>query len=175
MQENKNFFSGEEDMELHLWNYIDGIAEAKERTAIEKLIAENAQWHIKYSELLEVHQILNSTELEQPSLRFTKNVMEEISKLHIAPAAKDYINKKIIWGIAAFFITIILGMLVYLVGQISWSTGSADVIKIDFGKLNYSKVYSSTFVNIFMMLNIVLALMLLDKYLSNKRKKLTGA
>src|SRR5678816_37418 len=96
------------DIEVRLWEYIDGLSSNEEKTVIEKLVSENAEWKAKYHELLEVHQSLNLVELEEPSLRFTKNVMEEIAKYQIAPATKTYINSKMIWGIGIFFITCLL-------------------------------------------------------------------
>src|SRR5512138_3295643 len=102
----KNSPLGSGGIEKQLWDYIDGLSSNEERSSIEKLLQSNLEWKNKYHELLEVQEMLKSSELEQPSMRFTKNVMEEIAKLHIAPATKNYINKKIIWGIAAFFITL---------------------------------------------------------------------
>src|SRR5689334_8231251 len=108
------------EMEVRLWEYIDGLASESQKAAIEKLIGENAEWRAKYHELLDVHQLIGSAELEEPSLRFTKNVMEEIARYHIAPATRNYINKKVIWGIAVFFIVLIVGFLVYGFGQVDW-------------------------------------------------------
>ena len=159
-----------DNMELRLWEYIDGFSE--EQPVIERLIAENAEWKAKYAELLDVHNLVQSSELEEPSLRFTKNVMEEIARLQIAPAAKKYINTKIIWGIAAFFITVIAGFLVYGVSQINWSAGSSSGSgMVDFSAVDYSRMFNNSFVNFFMMINVVLGLMLLDRYLAMKRKK----
>ena len=157
--------------EERLWDYIDGIASPQEKTVIEQLLENDAEWKAKYSELLEVQQLLNSSELEAPSMRFTKNVMEEIAKLHIAPATKTYINKKIIWGIGIFFITLLVGFLVYGFGQIDWTVQSDTKLPVDFGKVDYSKIFSNTFVNIFMMINVILGLFLLDRFLASKRKK----
>ena len=160
-----------ENIEERLWNYIDGSATVDERSVIEKLLQENAAWRAKYHELLEVNQLLASSELEEPSLRFTKNVMEQIGKLHIAPATKTYINKKIIWGIAIFFITIIVGFLTYGFGQMDWTSKGNVNNPIDLTNIDYSKFFKNTYMNIFMMINIVLGLFLLDRYLANKRKK----
>ncbi|HRO70936.1 MAG TPA: hypothetical protein PK951_11170, partial [Chitinophagaceae bacterium] len=66
--------------EVRLWEYIDGLSSAEEKSVIEELIENNTQWRVKYKELLEVQQLLQSSELEEPSMRFTRNVMEEISK-----------------------------------------------------------------------------------------------
>lgn len=163
-----------DDMESRLWEFIDGMADASQRSVIEELIRENAAWKIKYQELLELHQSINLIELEQPSLRFTKNVMEEISKLHIAPAAKTYINSKVIFGIAAFFITIIIGFVVYALAQVNWSAASdaKSSLGFDLTNVDYSVIFSNTFVNAFMMLNVILGLMLFDRYLSNKKKEM---
>ena len=97
-----------EGMETRLWDYIDGLSSNEEKTVIEQLLEDNREWKEKYHELLDVHQLMQSSELEHPSMRFSKNVMEEISRLHIAPAAKTYINKNIIRGIVIFFVTTML-------------------------------------------------------------------
>ncbi len=164
----------EMEIETRLWDYIDGTADATETAAVQKLIADNAEWRAKYSELLEVHSLIDLTELEQPSMRFTKNVMEEIAKYNIAPATKNYINKKIIWSIGLFFITIIAGLVTYSIAQIDWSAASNanSSIGIDFTAVDYSPVLSNTFVNIFMMANVVLGLMLLDRFLTKKKTAL---
>lgn len=164
------------NIEERLWNFIDGTVSSDEKSVIEKLLGSDAEWKAKYHELLQVNNLLKSSAMEEPSMRFTKNVMEEISKLHIAPATKSYINKKIIWGIGFFFITLIVGFLIYGFGQMDFTsdpetTLSKNINKIDFSKLDLSKFFSNTWVNVFMMVNVVLGLFLLDVYLSNKRKE----
>ena len=160
-----------EEIELKLWDYIDGALPSGEKSTIDKLIKENAAWKHKYAELLELQQLIQSTELEHPSMRFTRNVMEEISKYQIAPATKKYINNKIIWGIAIFFLTIIVSFVIYGFSQVDWSDKSSSIIGVDLGKVDYSKFFNNTYINIFMMMNVVLGLMLLDRILSNKRKQ----
>src|SRR5215218_1240170 len=165
------------DMEQRLWEYIDGFSTAEEKSVIEMLIRENKQWRDLYQELLQVNSSLSNIDLEQPSLRFTKNVMEEIAKYQIAPATKNYINNKIIYGIAAFFILSIVGFLIYGIGQINWTVSSqaSNPIGIDLTKVDYGRMFNNTVMNIFMMLNAVLGLMLLDRYIAEKRKKLYNA
>lgn len=162
---------GAGNTEERLWNYIDGTVTAAEKTLIEQLLESNAEWQAKYRELLEVNQLLQSTELEEPSMRFSKNVMEGISKLHIAPSTRSYINKKIIWGLGFFFIAMFVGFLVYGFGQINFSGTEGGTISKNLDKIDYSKIFSNTWMNIFMMINVVIGLVLLDNYLSNKRKE----
>ena len=158
-------------IEQQLWSFIDGNSTKEERSAIEKLLETNLEWKKKYSELLDIHQMIKSADMEQPSMRFTKNVMEEIAKYHVAPATKNYINKKIIWGIGGFFITLIVGFLIYGFAQVDWNTQGDSKLPIDFSKVDLSKILNNNFVNAFMMVNVLLGLVLLDRILASKRKK----
>lgn len=159
------------NMEERLWEYIDGACPAEDRLFIEQLIADNQEWRTKYQELLQLQDLMaHHLELDDPSMRFTQNIMEAISKEHIAPAAKTYINKRIIWGVAGFFMVSIVGLLIVGIAQVNWSADSTDsslinLNKIDFNKIDVSKFFNSTSSSIFMMINVVLGLMLLDMYL----------
>jgi hypothetical protein len=167
-------------IEERLWDYIDGIAGPDEKSAIEQLIDSHIEWRNKYHELLEVHQLMsNNLELDEPSMRFTQNVMEDIAKYHIAPAAQSYINKRIIWGIAAFFILTIVGFLIYGLGQINWSSSGSGSGSLPFNidpsrisSINFSKIFNSTYTSIFIMVNAVLGLVLMDMYLNKKKRQL---
>ncbi len=176
MNENdKNSPLGVGGMEERLWNYIDGTAAVNEKTVIDKLLQTDAAWKMRYQELLEVNELLKSSELDSPSLRFSKNVMEEIAKLHIAPATRTYINKKIIWGLAFFFIALVVGFLIYGFGQMNFNTGEETTLSKNLNKVDFSKFFNNTWVNVFMMINVVLGLFLLDNYLTSKRKQFKKA
>ena len=160
----------EQNIEQQLWAYIDGISSNEERSSIEKMLQSNLEWKNKYQELSEIHQLMNTADLEHPSMRFTKNVMEKIAQSHIAPATKNYINKRIIWGIGIFFITLLVGFLIYGFSQINWDAKGDNTIMDNVNKINFNKFFNNTWVNAFMMINVVLGLFLLDNYFSNKRK-----
>ena len=164
---------GEREMEDRLWNYIDGQSTVDEKTTIEKLLETNRQWKEKYHELLEVHQMMQNAELEEPSLRFTKNVMEEIARYRIAPATKTYINKRIIWGIASFFFVLIFGMLVYGFGQLNWSSGNGSSnLPVDLAKIDLSRFFNNTYLNVFIMITVVFGLFVIDRVLTQWKKDL---
>ncbi len=156
-------------MEERLWAYIDGHVSGSEKSGVEALIAEQAAWREKYQELLAMHSSLQLTELEEPSLRFSKNVMEEISRLQIAPATKTYINKKIVAGIGIFFISLLAAILIYGFSQMDFSSPGSAQIEITLEKIDISKFFNNTLINVFLMINVLLGLVLLDFYLSNKR------
>ncbi len=161
----------QQNIEERLWEFIDGHSSLEEKTVIERLLQTDTEWKAKYSELLEVNEMLQSSELEAPSMRFTKNVMEDIAKMHIAPATKSYINKRIIWGIGLFFMTMLVAILIYGFSQMDWNTGESSAITDKLSKIDYTKFFNNTWVNAFMMINVLLGLVLLDNYFSNKRKQ----
>lgn len=165
------------DMEQRLWDYIDGISTAAEKTFIENLLATNAEWKAKYSELLEVHTLMNDhLQLDEPSMRFTQNVMEEIARYQIAPATRSYLNKKIIWGIAGFFIALLAGLIGFGFSQVQWNGSSNGTnLPVDITAVDYSVLYNNQFTNVFIMINVVLGLMLLDMYLTKKKKAASEA
>lgn len=170
----------QEQMEQRLWDYIDGLGSPDEVSAVAALIAANLEWQRKYKELLQVHQLMAGTELEAPSMRFTKNVMEEIARHQVAPATKTYINNNIIRSIGAFFLLMIGGMLIYFLGQLQGGGGDSTpsqmsqysrTLQSNLDKFNWGKIFSSTYMNIFMMINVILALVLIDMYLQRKRQQ----
>jgi hypothetical protein len=159
-------------IEQRLWNYIENVCDAEERKVIEGLLQNNEEWKKKYLELQQINQLIyESIELEEPSMRFVKNVMEEIVQSHIAPATKTYINKKIINGITAFFIIVIGGLLVYGFSQINLSATGNNTLPFELHKLDISKYFNKQFVNIFLMLNVILGLVLLDRFIGKRKSK----
>jgi hypothetical protein len=170
----------DQDLEHRLWEYIDGRCSASEKADIAKKITDDLVWKSKHAELMEIHQLLQKEELDMPSMRFTKNVMEEISRYQVAPATKNYINKNVIRGISFFFLVMITGLVIYFIGQMHWSSNSTNnlipEINIDANKLNWSKMLNNTYVNIFIGINAMLALVLLDKFMQGRKKdKHSGA
>jgi hypothetical protein len=160
-------------VEEQLWDYIDGSILPHYREAIESKLRTDAVWQQKYRELLEVHQLMtNHIELDQPSMRFTQNVMEHIAQHQIAPATVSYLNRNIIFGIGGFFGLMILGLVVYIFGQIEWSQDSpSSGVASEIRNFDWSRIFNNSYVNLLLMLSVVLGLILLDYQLSAKKKK----
>ena len=163
--------NNEAQIEEKIWDYIDGTASSKEMGDIKDLIESNKVWKLKYEELNAINALLLSSELEMPSLRFTKNVMESITQMQITPATKSYLNNKIIGGLAFFFITLIVGFLIYGFAQVNWDMSGETSFSKQFNKIDISVFFNSTLMNVFMMINVILGLILLDHYFNVKRKE----
>jgi DNA-binding protein Fis len=167
----------EQQIEEQLWSYIDGSASAAEKVFVEKMLAAHEEWKAKYKEQLELHQLLiNETELEQPPLRFTKNVMEQVAGVQPKAATSTYINKNIIRSIAAFFIITISALLIYSFTQINWAAtmDSSKLLPFDsrglqLPEFEITKLFNSTVLYSLLMVTVVLGLMLFDGFLRRKK------
>ena len=163
-----------EQIEQHIWDYIDGLSTPAEKQMVEQLLQTDQQWMAVYNELKGFNEMIGSADMiEQPSLRFTRNVMEEVAKYKVAPPASSYINKKIIHGIAAFFILTIIGFLVYSISFIDMSApGSIKLPGTGVDQLNidWSKYLNSTVINVFLLMDVIAGLLLLDRYLRRKKE-----
>jgi hypothetical protein len=118
-----------------------------------------------YTELSSLHAgISEDHELEQPSMRFTKNVMDAVQAVHVARPIKQYINRGIIRGIAALYILAIIAALGYAIATSTDDLGNGAI----FSKLNLSGLFSSGFFTLVVCVNIVLGLVVVDLILRRK-------
>jgi hypothetical protein len=162
----------EQEIEQRIWEFIDGYCSGEEKEIILRQLAENPVWRNKYNELLTVHEMLQKQELDMPSLRFTKNVMEEIAQYQVAPATKNYINKNVIRGISAFFLLMIAGLFIYFIGQIHWTSSTSNSLlpaSLDANNLNWGKLLNNSYTNMFLGISAILGLILVDKYMQAKK------
>lgn len=159
-------------IEEKLWNYIDGTCTLAEQDAIAWLIEEDDLYKQKYTELLALNQEFADMELDEPSMAFSYNVMEAIRAEQLAPL-KSTINKKIILGIAAFFVLSILALLAIVLSsiQISGNLFSGLDVKLPANlKLPAANdIFNSTVVKSFFVFDVILALFLTDSYLRRKK------
>ena len=118
----------QKNIEERVWDFVNGILPAKERDQVQELINTDSQWSKIHEEIISFESLVKTTELEEPSMRFSKNVMDEIAKLKIAPATKTYINPRIIYSIAAFFVLMIGTVIWYFVSQSEFSAGSGSTL-----------------------------------------------
>ena len=153
-------------IEEQLWNYIDGNCTPVERLEIEAKLAVNIQYHSIYQELLKVNDELNQLEFEEPSMSFTRNVMEKVN-VELKPVAlKTKVDNRIIYSIAAFFIVSLVGIFVY-----SLATSNIDYT-FEMPKMsanfNPDKYITRTSMLVFLFVDVVLALIYLDSVLRKR-------
>ena len=161
-----------EQIEQHIWDYIDGLSSPQEKAMVEKFMQTDPAWKTIYNELNALNTEIHLTDMmEEPSMRFTRNVMEEVSKFHVAPPARSYINKKVIYGIAAFFILSVVALLGYAFTTFDFSTttSTAPIFNTKSLEVDPFKYLNTTVLNIFVFMDVIAGLLLLDRYLSKKK------
>lgn len=156
--------------EEQLWDYIDGLSSETERAEIAAKLATEEKFHQLYVQLLEVNQQLTThLEIDEPSMSFTRNVMEQVHH-EIAPVKlKTKVDHRIIYAIGGFFTLALLSILVY-----ATITASADLtMKMPTLDLEnkFDGLMNATVVRIFLFINAVLLLIYLDSYLRKGMKK----
>jgi hypothetical protein len=164
------------NIEETLWNYIDGNCPADEQKAISLLIASDEAYRLKYQELLSLNQQFAAMELDEPSMAFTYNIMETIRTENAQAPLKAAINKRIIAGIAAFFVFTIAILVIYTMANVNWSIGNISLninpsaLKVPAGlKLPEVKSYlSGPVIHAFLFFDVVLGLFLFDTYLRKR-------
>src|SRR5688500_2178144 len=98
-------------IEQEIWDYLDGSLSEKKRVLIEGLIESDPIYRSVYEELSILNNELRSLELDEPSMSFNRNVMEKLVFEPVPGLIKSLIDKRIIYGISAFFILTIVCIL----------------------------------------------------------------
>jgi hypothetical protein len=165
-----------EQIEQHIWDYIDGTSTPAMKEMVEKLLHSDPEWNKVYLELKDFNTLVSSTDfIEAPSMRFSKNVMEEVARHKVAPPTRAYINKKIVYGIAGFFVLAIVAILVSGISQIDFAQpGSNSFPQVDLKKyeINWSQYLNAPLMYIFLFMDVIAGLLLLDRYLRRNNEKL---
>lgn len=163
-------------IEQEIWDYLDGNLSQTERKLVELRIHSDIEYRSLFEEFKFLQDSMQALELDQPSMSFNRNVMEQVA-LEPAPGLiKSLIDKRIIYGISAFFILTITGLLIYLFASVDWSSfPEATKNAITLPELNYSALLDKTFIRAFLFIDIVLGMLLADgflrKHMNSKKLK----
>ncbi len=165
------------NIEETLWEYIDGLCDEQAHSRIAGLIASDAAWKSKYEELLAFNSSISAgLALEEPSIRFTKNVMDIISQTSAIPSVRRYINPVIIRSIAAFLLISIVATTLF--AFFSAGTGTAipakEIIipKAPVRMPDVANFINTNTITVLLCVNVVLGLLFLDTMLRRKAGQL---
>ncbi len=106
--------------------------------------------------------LMDALEPEQPSMRFTKNVMDAIEAKEVAPVGKHAVNPWVIKSIAA---VLVLCMLISLY-MVFTSANTLPDYTASISTAQLPEHFSTYILGI----NIVLLLLLAERWLSSKRR-----
>lgn len=158
----------QQDITIQLWDYVEGKCAPDEAVRIQELLVTDANWQQEYKTISLLHKnLLSDTEAEQPSMRFTKNIMEALETESVAKPAKKYVNPVFVKSIAAFFIILLTVVIGYTLSLVNWNDKTASSIDSFAAKL--PPLSNGVMLNAFIMANIILLLILLDRLLNRNR------
>ncbi|TCD11716.1 hypothetical protein EZ449_05515 [Pedobacter frigidisoli] len=153
-------------IEQQLWDYIDGNLDATQAKNIEEKIKSDAEVKLQYEELLNLNLAFGDLELEEPSMSFTRNVMESVALLPAPVALKTKVNKNIIYGIGGFFVISLLALFGYTVYNANLSLSDFKLnVNLDF---NLNSYLTPTAIYSFLFADLVIGLVFLDYLLRKK-------
>ena len=155
-------------IEERLWDYIDGNCSTAEREAIDLLLIESDEYRQKYLELLAFNREIAGIELEEPSMAFTYNVIEQIRTEHARQPLKAKVNQNIIKTIAGFFVMTLAALLIFTIVNINWKVTGTHVNSTPVKMPDIKNWLSGGILQAFLFLNTVLALFLLDGVLRKR-------
>ena len=162
------------DIDILLWEYIDGTGSAAERDRIALLVATNTEWKAKYEELLDLADSLKAMDMEEPSVRFTKNVMDIIGEGSAVPSVRSYVNPMVIKAIAAFFALSIIVTTVF--SFVSAGNTAVRVLprvvtpKVQWHMPDMQHFVTGNTITVLLSVNVVLGLLFLDTFLRQRMK-----
>ena len=150
-----------------IWDYIDGTCSPEEKLDIAAKIASDQEFNLAYQEMLQVHQLLDAEQLDEPSMSFTRNVMELVD-LEIAPVAlKTKVDNRIIYSIAAFFGIAMLAILIFAFANASYTMPEFKLPKMQLS-FDFTPYVTPLAIKIFLFVDVVLGLFYLDGFLRRK-------
>lgn len=117
----------------------------------------------------ELTELLKGMELEEPSMSFTRNVMEQVKLEKLPVSLKTRVDNRIIYGIAAIFGLFIAGVIIYAIANTTVSYELPE-FKIDFSGA-VDKTLTPEFLIAFLFIDVVIALVYFDSILRRKRAK----
>ena len=111
----------------------------------------------------DMKNIINALETEQPSMRFSKNVMEAIDGLEVAKVSKRYVNPWVI----RMVITVLILCVITSVAYVYSASASLPDYSTMFAQNNFQ---FQKFSNYILGDNILLLLVFIERWLSKKNR-----
>ena len=159
-------------IEQKIWDYLDGLGNKEERSEIERLIHSDPDYQAAYESLSEISNSLVNMEMEQPSLAFTRNVMDQLKDEPVPGSVKSLVDKRIIKGLLFFFLSSIAILLAILLTQIEWTQASeGNNYSFQLPVVNFSAFINEWTMKGFYFIDTVIVLYFFDHFLRRKNKQ----
>ena len=153
-------------IEQQLWDYIDGNLNETQRKSIEEKIETDISVKLQYEELLNLNAAFSEMELDEPSMSFTRNVMDSVA-LEPAPVSlKTKVDNRIIYSIGGFFVISLMALLGYVFYNSTFTM--PDFSRYMSVSFEIDKVITPISLYIFLGIDLILGLIYIDYFLRKK-------
>ena len=150
-----------------IWMLIDGELSAEQKKQVEDLIENEPAWKACYNSLSQLDSLMATVDTEQPSMRFTQNVMDEIANHSVAPSSKSYVNKKVILTIAVFLGFALAASIVGIISLLSVSANGGGNLTL--AKWDFASFPAGACLNAMILLNLLFGYLWIAQYLHLKK------
>jgi anti-sigma factor RsiW len=150
-------------IEEEIWDYIDGNSSQAERSETERKIASEEEFQVVYQELLAFQQQLDQVSTDEPSMSFNRKVMDLVSLEKPPVSLQTKTDKRIIFGIASFFLLAIVAILTYAAAKIELTASTTGL------NINFSCYITPTLIRTFVFVDLILLMLYADSLLRRKR------
>lgn len=111
------------EQDILIWKYLDGRATTEEQSTVERLLEEDPAFKAAFLERQKLEETIKKEELEQPSMRFAKNIMDKLPDLYrrtVEPLVRPFWIR-VFFGTLSGFLLVYFGLVAYALhtGQIS--------------------------------------------------------
>lgn len=135
---------------------------------VEQLLQTDPAVKQLHEEFLAIHQSLKMTEPDEPSMRFTKNVMELVAMAPVPKALRTRVDKRVIRAVGGFFIITLSILIIITLSQINWSIGT-NWTTFSLPQVDWTKYFGSWMIQAFLLGDIVLGFYMLDRWIQQRR------
>ncbi|MXV14857.1 anti-sigma factor family protein [Hufsiella ginkgonis] len=158
--------------EQQVWDYLDGTLPPGEQEMMRRLIAEDPEYAALFKEFSALNDTLNGMEADEPSMSFTRHVMEQVSLAPAPGTVRSLVDKRIIYGIAAFFMLTMAGGLAYVLLNVNWSQGTpASPGTGTLSSVKLSLPQNPVYLQGFALLEVIMGLYFIDTLLRKRAVK----
>jgi len=153
-------------IEQQLWDYIDGNLDENLKKSIEEKIDSDPQIKLQYEEFLKFNLTFSNLDLEEPSMSFTRKVMEDVALVPAPISLKTRVDTRIIYSIGGFFVLSILAILSFIAYNTKFTMPNFD-FDLTFN-FDTGKIITPTTINIFLFVDLIIGLVFMDYFLRKK-------
>jgi hypothetical protein len=162
----------EQTIQQDLQDYMDGLCSPEKAAEIENKLATQTEWLREFEAFSDLDALLKSPgQMLEPSVRFTKNVMESIEGLQVAKPASAYLNKWIFYVIAGLLGTSLIAIFGVSLTQMDWTSEATASPAFSMPTFNWEGLYNSKVLQVAIMANIILAFLLIENAVSKRNQK----